>query len=202
MQNEEVETPKPKPQRRGPLRDVVYLIVIALLIALSGQFYYTYHYKPAKEREVRVYYNHDVAANVEITNTIQDAEKFVYFAIYTFTREDIRDALLAAKYRGLEVRGIVDKKQSFGLNAQEKIIKELQAAGVDIVFNNHSYIMHLKTVVTDKGYVTGSYNWTASATDSNDEIIEVGVDEDLRKQYQKTLEEIINKYAALENAAQ
>ena len=202
MQNEEVETPKPKPQRRGPLRDVVYLIVIALLIALSGQFYYTYHYKPAKEREVRVYYNHDVAANVEITNTIQDAEKFVYFAIYTFTREDIRDALLAAKYRGLEVRGIVDKKQSFGLDAQEKIIKELQAAGVDIVFNNHSYIMHLKTVVTDKGYVTGSYNWTASATDSNDEIIEVGVDEDLRKQYQKTLEEIINKYAALENAAQ
>ena len=202
MQNEEVETPKPKPQRRGPLRDVVYLIVIALLIALSGQFYYTYHYKPAKEREVRVYYNHDVAANVEITNTVQDAEKFVYFAIYTFTREDIRDALLAAKYRGLEVRGIVDKKQSFGLDAQEKIIKELQAAGVDIVFNNHSYIMHLKTVVTDKGYVTGSYNWTASATDSNDEIIEVGVDEDLRKQYQKTLEEIINKYAALQNDAQ
>ena len=202
MQNEEVETPKPKPQRRGPLRDVVYLIVIALLIALSGQFYYTYHYKPAKEREGRAYLNHDVAANVEITNTIQDAEKFVYFAIYTFTREDIRDALLAAKYRGLEVRGIVDKKQSFGLDAQEKIIKELQAAGVDIVFNNHSYIMHLKTVVTDKGYVTGSYNWTASATDSNDEIIEVGVDEDLRKQYQKTLEEIINKYAALENAAQ
>ena len=202
MQNEEVETPKPKPQRRGPLRDAVYLIVIALLIALCGQFYYTYHYKPQAARSIKVYYNHDVAANVEITNTVQDAEKFVYFAIYTFTREDIRDALLAAKYRGLEVRGIVDKKQSFGLDAQEKIIKELQAAGVDIVFNNHSYIMHLKTVVTDKGYVTGSYNWTASATDSNDEIIEVGVDEDLRKQYQKTLEEIINKYAALENAAQ
>ena len=129
---------------------------------------------------------------------IQDADEFVYFAIYTFTREDIRDALLAAKYRGLEVRGLVDKKQSFGLDAQEKIIKELQNAGVDIVFNNHSYIMHLKTVVTDKGFVTGSYNWTASGTDNNDETIQVGYDEDVRKQYEKTLRDIINKYEALE----
>ncbi len=198
MQNEEMDTPKPKSPSRPRYRDAVYLIVIALLIALSGQFYYTYHYKPAAERDIRVYYNRDVAANEEVTKMIQDADKFVYFAIYTFTREDIRDALLAAKYRGLEVRGLVDKKQSFGLDAQEKIIKELQNAGVDIVFNNHSYIMHLKTVVTDKGFVTGSYNWTASGTDNNDETIQVGYDEDVRKQYEKTLRDIINKYEALE----
>ena len=187
----------PRPQRTL-YRDAVYLIVIALLIALSGQFYYTYHYKPAAERDIRVYYNRDIAVNEEVTKMIQDADQFVYFAIYTFTREDIRDALLAAKYRGLEVRGLIDKKQSFGIDAQEKIIKELQNAGVDIVFNNHSYIMHLKTVVTEKGYVSGSYNWTASGTDSNDEIIQVGYDEDVRKQYQQTLENIINKYEALE----
>ena len=198
MQNEEMDTPKPKSPSSPRYRDAVYLIVIALLIALSGQFYYTYHYKPAAERDIRVYYNRDVAANEEVTKMIQDADEFVYFAIYTFTREDIRDALLAAKYRGLEVRGLVDKKQSFGLDAQEKIIKELQNAGVDIVFNNHSYIMHLKTVVTDKGFVTGSYNWTASGTDNNDETIQVGYDEDVRKQYEKTLRDIINKYEALE----
>lgn len=196
-QNSNQERSTTSSQSKPRYRDGVYLIVIALLIALCGQFYYTYHYKPAAERDIRIYYNHDIAANQEITKMIQDADQFVYFAIYTFTREDIRDALLAAKYRGLEVRGIVDKKQSFGLDSQEKIIKELQNAGVDIVFNNHSYIMHLKTVVTEKGYVTGSYNWTASATDSNDEIIEVGYDEDVRRQYQKTLEEIISKYEAL-----
>ena len=186
-----------RPQRTS-YRDAAYLIVIALLIALSGQFYYTYHYKPAADRDIRVYYNRDIAVNEEVTKMIQDADKFVYFAIYTFTREDIRDALLPAKYRGLEVRGLVDKKQSFGIDAQENIIKELQNAGVDIVFNNHSYIMHLKTVVTEKGYVTGSYNWTASGTDSNDETIQVGYDEDVRKQYQQTLERVISKYKALQ----
>ncbi len=188
--------PLPLPTRRTPYRDAVYLIIIALLIALCGQFYYTYQYKPAKEREIRVYYNQDILANQEITKTIQDAEQFVYFGIYTFTREDIRDALLSARYRGLSVRGIVDKKQSSALDGQEKIIKELQAAGAEIVFNDHSYIMHLKTVVTDKSYVSGSYNWTAAATDDNDEIIEVGNDEKVRQQYEHIMEKIIDKYKA------
>jgi phosphatidylserine/phosphatidylglycerophosphate/cardiolipin synthase-like enzyme len=175
-------------------RDAIYLIVIALLIALCGQFYYTYHYKPLAVRDVTIYYNQDHQLNSEITKTIQDADKFVYFGIYTFTREDIRDALLAAKYRGLDVRGIIDRKQSFGLDAQQAIVKELQNAGIRVVFNDHSYIMHLKTVVTDKGYVSGSYNWTAAATNLNDEIVEVGRDEDIRKQYERTMLDIIARY--------
>jgi phosphatidylserine/phosphatidylglycerophosphate/cardiolipin synthase-like enzyme len=175
-------------------RDAIYLIVIALLIAACGQFYYTYHYKPQAARDIRVIYNQDEQANVQVTRTIQDAQKFVYFGIYTFTREDIRDALLAAKYRGLDVRGIVDRRQSAGINAQTAIVEELQNAGIDIVFNDHSYIMHLKTVVTDRSYVTGSYNWTAAATNLNDEILEIGNDEDVRKQYEKTMLRIIDEY--------
>ena len=177
-------------------RDAFYLIIIALLIAACGQFYYTYHYKPKAARDVQVYYNQDEQANIYVTRTIQDADKFVYFAIYTFTREDIRDALLAAKYRGLTVRGIVDRKQSEALESQTKIVKELQNAGIEIIFNDHSYIMHLKTVVTDKGFVSGSYNWTASGTNLNDEIFEVGRDEDLRRQYEKTLLRIFDIYTA------
>lgn len=175
-------------------RDAVYLIVIALLIALCGQFYYTYHYKPLAARDVTIYYNQDHQLNSEVVKTIQDAEQFVYFGIYTFTREDIRDALLAAKYRGLDVRGIIDKKQSFGLDDQKAIVKELQDAGIHVVFNDHSYIMHLKTVVTDKRYVSGSYNWTASGTNLNDETIEVGRDEDIRKQYERMMLDIITRY--------
>ncbi|HEX3100053.1 MAG TPA: phospholipase D-like domain-containing protein [Patescibacteria group bacterium] len=202
MEDSNTPSSAPNTPKRKSYHDAAYLIVIALLIALSGQFYYTYHYKPLAERQVRVYYNHDIRANQEITNTIQDANKFVYFAIYTFTRDDIRDALLAAEHRGLEVRGIMDKNQSKSIDAQKQIVKELQDAGIEIVFNNHNYIMHMKTVVTDKGYVSGSYNWTAAATDNNDEIIEVGNDETIRKQYEKTLTEVIDKYKALQTELQ
>lgn len=175
-------------------RDAIYLTVIILLIAACGQFYYTYHYKPFAERQVKVFYNHDTRANDQVINTIQDADKFVYFAVYTFTRDDIKDALLAAKHRGLTVSGIVDKKQTQQVETQRSIVNELQKAGIPVTFNDHNYIMHLKAVVTDKGYVSGSYNWTAAATDHNDEIIEVGRDETIRSQYESTLKEIISKY--------
>ncbi len=181
-------------------KDAVYLIVIALLIAACGQFYYTYHYKPQAARDVTIYYNQDHQVNVEVIRAIQDADKFVYFAIYTFTRDDIRDALLAAKYRGLEVRGIMDKKQSNAIEQQRAIVRELEKAGIPVIFNDHSYIMHLKTVVTDKSFVSGSYNWTASGTNLNDEIIEVGRDEDLRSQYEYMIKDIIGRYEAVSDS--
>ena len=57
--------------------------------------------------------------------------------------------------------------------------------------------MHIKSIVTDKAYVSGSYNWTASATDNNDEIIEIGHDEQTRQKYEATILEVIGKYSAL-----
>lgn len=190
---------QPEPQTTSPKgrtlnRDAIYLIVIALLIALCGQLYYSYHWQPQAERRIRVYYNQNIEANQEIIRTIQDADQFVYFAIYTFTRSDIKDALLGAKYRGLEVRGVVDRDQTAKVDEQRQAVKELQSSGIPLAFQNHSAIMHIKTVVTDKGYVTGSYNWTLAATDQNDEVIEVGNDETIRKQYEDVLQELFRRY--------
>jgi phosphatidylserine/phosphatidylglycerophosphate/cardiolipin synthase-like enzyme len=180
-------------------RETIYLIIITILAGTCGQFYYSYHYKPAQNQEIQIIYNHDRQANVEVTDLIQNADRFVYFAIYTFTREDIRDALLGAKHRGLDVRGIMDKNQSKSIDAQKQIVRELEEAGIPLVFNDHNYIMHMKTVVTDKGYISGSYNWTAAATDNNDEIMEIGNEEKIRKQYERTVLEVIDKYAAIQD---
>lgn len=175
-------------------RDTAYIITILLLIAFAGQIYYSYRFIPHKERAVRIYYNRDVQANQKIIETIQQAEKFVYFAIYTFTRNDIKDALLGAKHRGLDVRGVTDKDQLVKIELQGKIVKELREAGISVTTQDHLGIMHLKTVVTDTGYVSGSYNWTAAATNLNDEVIEVGSDENVRLQYEKVLRQLLSKY--------
>lgn len=175
-------------------RDAAYLIVIALLVALCGQFYYTYEWRPNHERVVRVYYNRDIEANKEVIKVIQNADKFVYFAIYTFTRDDIKDALLGVKHRGLDVRGVIDREQSERIEEQRKIAKELRDAGIPLSTQDHSAIMHLKTVVTDKQYASGSFNWTSSATNLNDEVIEIGYDESTREQYKHVLEELFARY--------
>jgi phosphatidylserine/phosphatidylglycerophosphate/cardiolipin synthase-like enzyme len=175
-------------------RDAAYLVVIVLLIALCGQLYYSYHYVPQKERQVRVYYNQEVEANQQIVRTIQESDKFVYFAIYTFTRTDIKDALLGAKHRGLDVRGVVDRDQTQRIEEQGAIVKEIENAGIPLAFQDHSAIMHIKTVVTEKAYVSGSYNWTSAATNLNDEVIEVGRDESIRRQYENLLQELFRRY--------
>ncbi len=175
-------------------RDAVYLVVIALLVALCAQFYYTYEWRPNHDRVVRVYYNRDVEANKEIIKVIQNADQFVHFAIYTFTRDDIKDALLGAKHRGLDVRGVVDREQSQKIDEQKKIVKELRDAGIPLSEQDHSAIMHLKTLVTDKQYASGSFNWTSSATNLNDEVIEIGFDELTRQQYERVLDELFQRY--------
>ena len=175
-------------------KEKIYVLVIILLLGICGQFWYSYKYLPIAERNVKVFYNQDTELNKEIIKVIQDADKYVYFAIYTFTKQDLKDALLAAKYRGLEVKGITDKKQAEEIEQQKKIVKELRDAGMEVLEQDHSAIMHIKTLVTEKAYLSGSYNWTQAATDKNDEVLEIGKDEQIRKKYQNILEEIFKKY--------
>lgn len=179
-------------------RDLIYLTIIVALVAGLAQLYFSINFQPKwqdnKAREVKVYYNRDVPTNQLVIDQILEAKQFVYFSIYTFTMTDIKDALLGAKYRGLEVKGIVDKDQTQKIDEQEAIVKELIAAGIPISYQTHSAIMHLKVLVTDQSYVSGSYNWTTSATDKNDEVIEVGRDPDIRAQYQRILTKLFDLY--------
>jgi phosphatidylserine/phosphatidylglycerophosphate/cardiolipin synthase-like enzyme len=61
--------------------------------------------------QFQVIYSLDHKANdKEIVKVIDDADKYVYFAIYYFTKDNIADALIRAKKRGLEVSGITDRQ--------------------------------------------------------------------------------------------
>lgn len=177
-------------------KEKIYIATILVLIALCGQFYYSYKYIPQHARDVTVYYNQQQPLNTEVINVIRDADKFVYFSIYTFTRQDIKDALLAAKYKGLTVIGITDKDQYQQASGQKQIINQLRDAGIPVYEQNHDGIMHMKVVVTDNAYASGSYNWTGAATTINDEVLEVGHDESERSQYQKVLETVFAKNQA------
>jgi phosphatidylserine/phosphatidylglycerophosphate/cardiolipin synthase-like enzyme len=77
---------------------------------------------------------------------------------------------------------------------QKEIVAELQAAGIEVSEHTHSALMHIKTIVSDKSYASGSYNWTANATTSNDEVLEVGTDEGIRRQYERVVLEVLGKY--------
>ncbi len=152
----------------------------------------------------RVLYSLDKKQNdQEIIALIHGAKAKVYFAIYEFTLKDVADALVAAKKRGLDVRGLVDSGES--ANSYDRpIIEELVAAGIPVETEKHadgSGIMHIKALVTDEAYALGSYNWTGSATTENDELLEIGTDPSLRQTYETILTRLFEAYQGTNAAA-
>ena len=126
-----------------------------------------------------------------LVNVIDGAHQYVYFAIYEFTKENIAEALVNAKERGLDVQGIADAGQS-ATPLQAKIIASLRAVGIPVETQKHPEgIMHIKALVTDSAYAIGSYNWTSAATYENDEILEIGTNDGLRREYMAIIKKIL-----------
>jgi phosphatidylserine/phosphatidylglycerophosphate/cardiolipin synthase-like enzyme len=126
-----------------------------------------------------------------LVRVIDGARDYVYFAIYEFTKEDIADALIRAKDRGADVRGIMDAGQSQNI-AQARIVQKLEDAGIPVEFQKHEKgIMHIKMLVADNAYALGSYNWTEAATVLNDEILEIGTADPLREEYLGIMKKVL-----------
>jgi phosphatidylserine/phosphatidylglycerophosphate/cardiolipin synthase-like enzyme len=99
---------------------------------------------------------------------VSGAQKTVYFLAFSFTSDELADAIMAAQERGVEVRGVLDAGQAASNQGGE--YARLRAAGVDVRMDGEGGNMHNKVLIIDgEIVVTGSYNFSANAEDSNDE---------------------------------
>jgi PLD-like domain len=188
-------------------------IAIALICGAAGYYVHDLSGAPAISTQtmaapppdsVRVLYSLTAKRNDrEIIALINSAQHYVYFAMYEFTLRDIADALVAAKKRGVDVEGVVDAVEiakSYG----RPILSELTSAGIAVKAEKHpdgNGIMHIKGIATEKAYAIGSYNWTASATTENDELLEIGTSSPLVQTYTSILKHLIDSYPAAGDAA-
>ncbi len=96
-------------------------------------------------------------------------------ACYTFSLESVADELVAAQKRGVRVRVILDRGQGAQTWTQGD---RLLSAGVSVLVNTHSGLMHNKFLVADGASIaTGSFNWTKAAIERNDENLVVFIGE-------------------------
>ena len=116
--------------------------------------------------------------SVYIQREIEQAKKELLVAVYAFTSEDLATALLQAKKRGIVVQVVLDRefdlaneKSSKGkfLDTQKISLRRISGMKSNGAEKDLG-IMHQKFAVIDRKVVfTGSYNWTHSADNSNDE---------------------------------
>jgi len=159
-------------------------IAIAVIASAATTAYYN--------SQTRVLYSLDARQNdQEIVKLIDNAHQYAYFAVYTFTKDDIADALIRAKKRGVVVWGITDRDQAAS-SFESPLVARLEAAGIPVETQKHmDGIMHVKALVTENAYASGSYNWTESATVANDEVLEIGTNPYVHKYYFEIVKKIL-----------
>lgn len=102
----------------------------------------------------------DVAGGPDeaIAAAITQARTSVHMAIYDLNLWSIRDALLDAHERGLDVRLVVEAS-----NMDRRELQQLAQAGIPLVADTNPNFMHNKFIVIDEYQVwTGSSNYTVS----------------------------------------
>jgi phosphatidylserine/phosphatidylglycerophosphate/cardiolipin synthase-like enzyme len=126
--------------------------------------------------------------DVLLISLINRANRSVYVAVYSFTRDSLATALISAKERGIEVRVVIERERAYEQGSE---YSRLKAAGVDVRLDGNPNSMHHKFMVID-GYivVTGSYNWSSAAEDRNDENIVVIIDRDVAQRFVQEFERI------------
>jgi phosphatidylserine/phosphatidylglycerophosphate/cardiolipin synthase-like enzyme len=117
------------------------------------------------------YFSPSDGAMGQVISEVNAAEESIYFAIYSFTDDGLRDAIIARKQAGVTVQGIFDQ---FLAGNQSSDDEALCAAGIPVKIEDFGGVLHDKFMVIDPGgtdpvVVTGSMNWSASGTNANDE---------------------------------
>jgi phosphatidylserine/phosphatidylglycerophosphate/cardiolipin synthase-like enzyme len=107
-----------------------------------------------------------------IVDGIHRAKHQILVQAFSFTSRTLANALIAAKRRGVDVRVMADREQTFSGEASR--IPELVQAGIPVMLEVRYQSAHNKVMVIDAGtadaaVITGSYNWTYAAQSKNAE---------------------------------
>jgi len=150
--------------------------------------------------KTEVYFSLSDNPQKEIIKNINQAQAFINIAMYIFTDREIALPLVKAQERGVKVRLYLDKDQVEYQYSQSSFLVQ---KGIKTRISSNKYIMHNKFAIIDNRILlTGSYNWTFSANNRNDENLMVIDDTELIKIFQNQFVNIWTNRYSLERTRQ
>ena len=117
---------------------------------------------------VVIYFSPEDGVAAQILTLMLGAQESIFFMAYSFTANDLGDAIRQRAADGLTVAGVMDDGQINSDQGTE--FDPFRQAGLDVRRDGNAGLMHHKVIIIDRKIViTGSYNFSASAEISNDE---------------------------------
>jgi phosphatidylserine/phosphatidylglycerophosphate/cardiolipin synthase-like enzyme len=147
----------------------------------------------ARDVRIEAYFTPEDNPAPEIVKRVEGARTSVLFLAYSFTDNDIGAAMLARHRAGVQVRGVFERT---GSETSSSEFGRLKQAGADVLQDGNRYLMHHKVIVIDERTVVfGSYNFSASAQDNNENLLIVDSPE-LAKLFVAEFAKVYDKAAA------
>jgi len=113
---------------------------------------------------------------------LNGAEQSIHFLAFSFTSNQLGDIVRTKAEADLTIAGVMDKEQSSSNQGTE--FDPFQQAELDVLIDGIDGQMHHKVIIVDEKIVAfGSYNFSASAEERNDENLLIIYDADIAKQF-------------------
>lgn len=176
--DEELSIHIPAEQERNVLRSEIFAMAKDRINAENSELILSWLEESMKlllrERKTgdaanRVYFSPGFQCRDAIIELIRNAKKSLRICVFTISDDNIAHELIAAKKRGISMQIISDDDKQYDLGSD---IDRFRKAGIKVVVDDSPSHMHHKFMIVDTKYLlTGSYNWTKSASKYNQENI-------------------------------
>lgn len=124
----------------------------------------------------------------KIRSLLSQAKSSVDICVFTITDDRISESILEAHQRKIRIRIITDNDKSYDPGSDTD---RLQSSGIPLLIDQTPYHMHHKFAIFDGTIlVNGSYNWTRSAANQNEENIIVTSNRKLVSQFAEAFEKL------------
>ena len=138
--------------------------------------------------QTRAYFSPGNACLEAVRQHLRRARRQVDICVFTISDDRISAEILALLERGLPVRLISDNDKTLDSGSD---VERLGEAGAQVRLDRTSAHMHHKFALVDGEWLlNGSFNWTRSASDSNEENLVVSNDPELVRQFSARFESL------------
>jgi len=142
---------------------------------------YSFHFN-------NVYFSPGHEIKATILKLLRDANSSVDLCVFTITDNELAKEVITCHRRNIKVRIITDDEK---VNAKGSEIIKMERAGIPVKIDHSHYHMHNKFGIIDHRIaITGSFNWTYTATKHNQENLLATSKFEIVKQYHDEFERL------------
>jgi phosphatidylserine/phosphatidylglycerophosphate/cardiolipin synthase-like enzyme len=115
---------------------------------------------------VDVYFSPRGGGQQAVLQALSQAKKRILFMTFSLTDKTAGEIIAAKKRQKLQIEGVFDSWLGAG---QYSLFNPLKQGGMNVRKDGNEALLHHKVIIVDDTVITGSYNYSANAENSNNE---------------------------------